>query len=191
MSHAQDHLIEFESPDAEVTAKLEEYAQTRDPLALMEAADAAALHDGEIPPDPLLALRLARQRVVGWLAILEIINEDLDADFNPEELPPSKVSPPPDASGTQLWPGVSPNEVKDPAARQAYIELIEQNRAAIANFVRALDLAEAQSVIIEMAERSLLDAHTTLGLPLAEISALTEAADIRPDDRAVLVAALS
>lgn len=176
--------------DTDVTAKLEEYERTRAPLTLNEAADAAALHDQESPPDPSLALQLARQRVAGWLTILEIINHDLPPGFDPEEPPEMTVSPPPDASGAQLPPGVSPNAVKDPAARQAYIEAIEQNRTRFAEHRRASKLAEAHEVILERAEPSILDAHTTLGLPLEEIRTLVESADLRSSDRTALLGAL-
>jgi hypothetical protein len=190
MSHAQAEPVEFASPDAGVMAKLEEYTRTKAPLALQQAADAAALHDEESPPDPSLALQFARQRVAGWLAILELINQELDTGFDPEEPPEMTVSPPPDTSGAQLPPGVSPKDVKDPAARQKYIEAIEQNRARLADYRRMSKLADAHEVIIERAEPSILDAHTTLGLSLDEIRALVQAADIRTDDRNSLLAAL-
>jgi hypothetical protein len=85
---------------------------------------------------------------------------------------------------------VNPNAITDPQARQANIAAIEQNRARIANYGRNAKLYQAHSVIIERAPPSIADAHRTLGLPIEEIAALLDAADISVADRTALLAPL-
>jgi hypothetical protein len=92
MSHSGTDPVEFSPPDPEVTEKLAEYDEVGSPLALKEAADAAALHDGRAPPDPSLGLALARQRVAGWAEILERLTRDIDPEFDPET-PPARGAP--------------------------------------------------------------------------------------------------
>lgn len=190
MSQTETASAGFTPMDPDVAEKLAEYDQNRMALALREAADAAALHDRQPAPDPELAHRLGRQRVAGWLAILAMINRDLPADFDPGHPATMHVSPPPSASGAQLPPGVSPNDVKDPAARQAYIAAIERNRQRLANFGAHAKLFEAHTTIIERAGPSILDAHQTLGLPVEEIAAMVEGANITPADKKALLAPL-
>ncbi len=177
-------------PDAEVSERLEEYDETRLPLALKQAADAAALHDGETPGDPASADALARQRVAGWLAILERVKRDLDPAFDPAKPPPRRVTPPPTASGAQLPPGALPDDLKDPAARQAYVAAMQQNADRITSFARDLKLHQAHAVVLERAPQSVADAHTSLGLPVEEIEAMIERADIQAADRDALTAGL-
>jgi hypothetical protein len=92
MSHSGTDPVEFSPPDPEVAEKLAEYDEVGSPLALKEAADAAALHDGRAPPDPSLGLALARQRVAGWAEILERLTRDIDPEFDPET-PPARGAP--------------------------------------------------------------------------------------------------
>jgi len=188
MSQATDAGLPLVEPEPDVAAKLAEYDTTREPLALKEAADAAALHDGQAPPNPSLALPLARQRVASWLAILARFKRDLDPTFNPNDKPVMRIRPPgPD--GLQYAPGVDPKDVKDPAMREAYIAAIEANRERIANFGRNAKLFEAHRIVLERARPSVADAHHTLGLPVEEINAMLLAADILPPDRDALRAA--
>jgi hypothetical protein len=177
--------------DAEVAEKLEQYDASGAPLALQEAADAAAAHDGATPPDPEAGLGLARQRVGGWLAILSRIDRDLEPGFDPSRAPPRRVEPPMGADGLQLPPGVKPEDVRDPAARAAYVQAMADNERRRAAFARQLQLHQAARAIAERAPPSVADAHTTLALPKQEIGGLIAAAPIRPQDRTALEAALA
>ena len=87
-------------------------------------------------------------------------------------------------------PGVNPDDIKDPEARQAYIAAIEQNRERMAAYRRNAELYRAHAVIIERAPPSIADAHQTLGLPIEEIAAMIAVADIATADRDLLLGAL-
>ena len=190
MSETDPAANEITPPDAAVSEKLAEYDESRAPLALKEAADAASLHDGQAAPDPAHADSLARQRLAGWLAILERLKRDMDPDFDPAKAPPRRVVPPPSKSGTQLPPGVNPEDVKDPEARRAYIAAIQQNAERTAAYARNAKLYQARAVIIDRAPASIADAHRTLGLPVAEAEAMITGADITDADKDALLAPL-
>jgi hypothetical protein len=177
------------APDLEVIDKLIDYDEHRDPTMLKQAADAAALHDRQASA-PDLALRLARQRVAGWLAILERLKRDEDPTFDLAHPPPRRVEPPLLSNGIQLPPGVDPEEIKDPAARRAYVDAIARNEERRAAFNRNAALARAHTSIMERAPASVADAHETLGLAVNEIVAAANAADIAPADRDALLAGL-
>jgi hypothetical protein len=189
MSQAVAAQAALADPDQEVADKLAEYDQTRLPLALKEAADAASLHDRQAPPDPALGHDLARQRVAGWLAIIERFKHDLDPTFDPSDKPSMNISPP-GKYGSQYAPGVNPKDVQDPAMRKAYIAAIEKNQERIANYATNAKLFQAHRVVMERAAPSIADAHTTLGLLSDEIAAMLAAADILPADRDALLAAV-
>ena len=176
--------------DPGVVEKLLEYDQTREPVLLKEAADAAALHDREMPADPSLALPLARARVGSWLAILRRFKRDADPAFDPAKIPPMHVAPPPLPSGAQLPPGVRPSDIKDPETRRAYIEAIEKNQVRLANFSRDSALYRARTVVLERAVGSIADARMTLGLPAAEAEAMMRGGEIDARDLQVLMGAL-
>jgi hypothetical protein len=180
---------EMAEPDAEVSEKLQQYDQTRLPLTLKEAADAAALHDGQAPPDPALGHALGRQRVAGWLAILAHLKRDLDPAFDPEDKPTVSVIPP-GKDGNQYAPGVNPKDVKDPVMREAYIAAIEKNDERIQSYSKNVKLFQAHRIIMERAAPSIADARTTLGLSPDEIVAMLNAADITQADRDALLHAI-
>jgi hypothetical protein len=190
MSHTSSGAAALEV-DPEVADRLGDYDTTRAPLALKEAADAAAAHDGQAPPDPALAADLAWQRLGGWLAILSRIFRDLPPDFDPASAPPRRVEPPIDADGVQLPPGVSPDSLNDPDARRAYIEAITQNEIRRASYARDFGLYQAAQAVVDRAPASIADTHASLGLPKEEIAAALAAAPIRPEDRAAIEAALT
>ena len=191
MSETDPAANEITPPDAAVSEKLAGRTMrvARKPLALKEAADAASLHDGQAAPDPAHADSLARQRLAGWLAILERLEAGYaDPDFDPAKAPPRRVVPPPSKSGTQLPPGVNPEDVKDPEARRAYIAAIQQNAERTAAYARNAALYQARAVIIDRAPASIADAHRTLGLPVAEAEAMITGADITDADKDALLA---
>jgi len=189
MSQSTAPQGEMAEPDAEVTEKLLQYDQTRLPLTLKEAADAAALHDGQAPPDPALGQALGRQRVAGWLAILERLKRDLDPAFDPKDKPTLNVMPP-GKDGNQYAPGVNPKDVKDPAMREAYIAAIEKNNERIESYAKNVKLFQAHRIIMERAVPSIADARSTLGLSAEEITAILKTADITEADRGTLLHAL-
>ncbi len=168
--------------DPAVAEKLADYDRTHTIEALKDAADAAALHDGEPTAD-------AHARLANWIAILARFSRDLDSDFDPDH-PPSMTIIPPGKFGSQYSPGVNPKDVKDPEMRAAYIEAIEKNRILLQNFGTNTKLHEAHEVILEHAANSIADAHQTLGLTNATADTMLATSPISASDRERLRSAL-
>ncbi len=177
------------APDADVEHKLADYDRSRSPEALSEAAEAAALHDGEPAADPEAGLGVARARVHDWVAVLFRFKRDMDADFDPNRKLTMNIVPP-GPTGNQYAPGVDPKDVKDPEMRRAYVEEIAKNQQRIKNFTVNLRLYQAHKAILEKAAQSVADAHQTLGMPAPEIAAMLNQAEILPGDRAAILAAV-
>ncbi len=174
--------------DPAVAEALAAYDASRQVAALRAAADAASLHDGEVPEDPAEAPLLARTRLAGWLAILARFRRDLEPDFNPED-PPARSLRPPGEAGLQYAPGVDPQAVKDPTLRRDYIAAIETHRERLARYGANVQMAKAHAAIRDRAAASIADAQRTLGLDRADIAAAIKGADLAPADRAALLAA--
>jgi hypothetical protein len=190
----QTEKADMSQPEAlpvekDVAAALASYDATRQVEALQEAADAAARDDGEAVAEPDAALARARARLGSWIAILSRFRRDLDPEFDPDH-PPSINIIPPGKYGDQYAPGVNPKDVKDPEMRREYIIAIEKNKERLANFGFMVKLNTAHAAARERAAASIEDAHTTLGLPAAEIASALGHADILPADRDALTAAV-
>ena len=177
------------APDPAVAHKLADYDRSRSPEALSEAAEAAALHDGEPAADPAAALATARTRVRDWIAVLSRFRRDMDPDFDPNRKLTMNIVPP-GPTGNQYAPGVDPKDVRDPEMRRAYVAEIAKNQERIKNFTANLRLYQAHKAIVEKAAQSIADAHQTLGMPATELSALLGQAEILPGDRAALLASV-
>ena len=173
-----------------VATPLASYDASHDVAALQDATDAAAREDGEALPDPAAALARARLRVANWTAILARFKRDLDPDFDPDHPPPLTVEPP-EVGGVQYPPGVRPSDIKDPKARREYETAIANNSERVQRFSAAVKLREAHEAILERAAESLRDAHETLALPVAELAAALDKADILPADRTTLRGAIA
>ncbi len=78
-----------------------------------------------------LAARRAAARM--WLKILAAIDEHLDPKFDPEDVPETKVVPPP-SGRIQPPPGVSPEAITDPRARAEYEAALKKNAEKIASY---------------------------------------------------------
>ena len=63
-----------------------------------------------------------------WLTIIQTIDKNIDAAFDPNDVPTLNVMPPPLKNGTQLWPGADPALIDDPKAREEYQKAIKANR---------------------------------------------------------------
>lgn len=71
-----------------------------------------------------------REQSLGlWLKLIRTIDGSLDPTFDPNDVPPLNVAPPPLKNGTKLWPGADPALIDDPKAREKYEKAIKENRA--------------------------------------------------------------
>lgn len=79
----------------------------------------------EIKPESRKLIRIKCLKL--WMELLQIIDQNIDPKFNPNEQPVLIISPP-EENGIQLRPGADPKLIKDPKLRQEYELAIEKNR---------------------------------------------------------------
>ena len=104
------------------------YVKEREPEHLREASielenvDLRRVHNKET------RLRQREQCLAAWLRLIQTVDSNLDPTFDPNDVPPLNVAPPPLKNGTKLWPGADPALIDDPKAREEYEKAIKENR---------------------------------------------------------------
>jgi hypothetical protein len=112
---------------ARAAAQLAEFEQKKEPLCLQEAADLLEGIDLAREADAMKRLVLRRETLETWLALVALIDENLDPDFDPQDLPSVGVDPP--RSGNVAYPpGADPKLIADPQARRQYEAALEKNK---------------------------------------------------------------
>ncbi len=79
--------------------------------------------------DPKTRTRRRSECLSEWLRLLQLLDRFLDPNFNPRDVPPKLVQPPPTRGGVVYPPGADPALIDDPNARAKYEKDIEVNRA--------------------------------------------------------------
>jgi hypothetical protein len=77
-------------------------------------------------PDQRQEARL--QTLVTWMVILARVDAAKDPNFDPDDMPVTKVMPPPKSGEPGYMPGVDPNQIRDPEQRAEYLRAIQENR---------------------------------------------------------------
>ena len=118
---------------ARAAAQLAEFEQKKEPLCLQAASDLLEGIDLAKEPEAMKRLGLRRETLQLWLALVALIDKNLDPDFNSKDLPSTSVAPPP--SGNLAYPpGADPKLISDPQARQRYEAAIKQNQQHAENY---------------------------------------------------------
>jgi hypothetical protein len=112
---------------ARAAAKLAEFEQKKEPLCLQEAADLLEGIDLAKEADAMKRLVLRRETLETWLALVALIDKNLDPNFNAQDLPSVSVAPPL-VGNTAYPPGVDPKAVSNPQARQQYEAALKKNK---------------------------------------------------------------
>lgn len=86
-----------------------------------------------------------------WLTLLQILDKNLDPNFNPEDVPSMSVVPP--ASGGVAYPaGADPSLISDPEARAEYEKAVAENRKKAINHRLQVQLRRVNERITPRAE---------------------------------------
>lgn len=112
---------------ARAAAKLAEFEQKKEPLCLQEAADLLEGIDLAKEADAMKRLVLRRETLETWLALVALIDKNLDPNFNAQDLPSTGVAPP-RVGNTAYPPGADPKLIADPQARQQYEAALKKNK---------------------------------------------------------------
>jgi hypothetical protein len=112
---------------ARAAAQLAEFEQKKEPLCLQAASDLLEGIDLAKETDAMKRLVLRRETLETWLALVALIDKNLDPNFNPKDLPSVSVIPP-RSGNVALPPGADPKLISDPQARQQYEAALKKNK---------------------------------------------------------------
>ncbi len=112
---------------AQAAAQLAEFEQKRDPFCIQNASDLLEKIDLATEQDGMKRLVLRRETLETWLALVAILDQNLDPRFNPEVKPSVSVMPP-RVGNVAYPPGVDPKQITDPQARQQYEAELKKNK---------------------------------------------------------------
>lgn len=104
-----------------------QFAETGDPATLQRAAELLEQMDLRAADGLAGRRELRRGALDAWVSLLNIIDDKLDPEFDPDDLPAVSVQPQP-AGGVQFPPAVDPEAITDRLVRQEYQKAIEENR---------------------------------------------------------------
>jgi hypothetical protein len=112
---------------ARAAAQLAEFEEKKEPLRLQEAADLLEGIDLAKEADAMKRLVLRRETLETWLALVALIDKNLDPNFNPQDVPSVSVIPP-RVGNVAYPPGADPKLIGDPQARQQYEAALKKNK---------------------------------------------------------------
>jgi len=104
------------------------YSSEREPESLREASIELENVDLRKVHDRSVRIKQREQCLDLWLRLVQTIETNLDPTFDPTDVRPLNVAPPPLKNGTKLWPGADPALIDDPKAREEYEKAIKENR---------------------------------------------------------------
>jgi lipoprotein-anchoring transpeptidase ErfK/SrfK len=146
---------------ARAAAQLAEFEQKKEPFCLQAASDLLERIDLAKEADAMKRLTLRRETLETWLALLALIDRNLDPNFNPQDLPSTGVAPP-RVGNVSYPPGADPKVIADPQARQRYEEALKQNTQKAENYRIQTWLKRFDESISPKAERFVRMSYTTV-----------------------------
>jgi lipoprotein-anchoring transpeptidase ErfK/SrfK len=146
---------------ARAAAQLAEFEQKKEPFCLQAASDLLERIDLAKEADAMKRLALRRETLETWLALVALIDRNLDPNFNPQDLPSTGVAPP-RVGNVSYPPGADPKVIADPQARQRYEEALKQNTQKAENYRIQTWLKRFDESISPKAERFVRMSYTTV-----------------------------
>lgn len=125
--------------------------------------------------------------VILWVKIVNLIDENLPADFDPENTVPMKVQPDPGKDGIGYTPGTDPLSIKDPIERAAYEKKIKDNRKAQALYQLNLQLSHINRPISNAMSRFIVLAYQNNEADQKEIKTVIDTTVKRADRKETLL----
>jgi hypothetical protein len=113
--------------------RLEEFERTHSVEALSNAVQAL---EGIEKTEPSQAppLEVRSRGALAWVTLFRHIDQYLDPNFDPNDVPSVNVIPPATSKGVKYPSGVDPKAISDAKARKKYSELLNQNRAKLEQY---------------------------------------------------------
>jgi hypothetical protein len=122
----------------------------------------------------------ARRKIAKlWLDILASIDRNLDHNFDPNNPPPERVTPP--SSGAVSYPtGIDPKSISDPAARAQYEAALAENRRKTAQYRLQVKLRRIDPTAARYSDRFFSTQFTSAPQDEREFDSLLHAVKLSP-----------
>ena len=159
---------------AEAKSKIERYEKDREPEHLRQAALALQNVDLKAETEWLLKAQTRLTCLTYWVTILQLLDYNLEPDFDPNEIIPMNVIPPHDNSIERLPSGADPKLIKDPKARADYEQKIEANRLKQQIFRAQTQLHRLKDYLPACAKRFIAANYTSIEIDRLELNAAIE-----------------
>jgi hypothetical protein len=96
-----------------------------------------------------------RDAATRWLSALRRLDEEVDGDFDPDDVPLVNVPVP----GENLPAGVAPEHVSDPALRREYERTVQRNAEHAVRYLRQVELRRLREHYRPVATRAIVDSY--------------------------------
>jgi hypothetical protein len=137
------------------------FEKEKEPETLREAGMELEDVDLRRVHDMTLRHKQRNEALEMWLTIIQTLDNNLDANFDPDNVPQMSVMPPRTKSGVQYPPGVAPDMIDDPKAREEYEKAVQDNRAKQEAYLLQHQLRELNETIPPKVESFIRDAFTS------------------------------
>jgi hypothetical protein len=175
----------------EAEAHVKEFETEREPERLREAYMALENVSLSEEQDRVARAELRESCLSSWLRLLEVQDRFLDPAFNPKDVPPRLIQPPPTSGGVVYPPGADPTLIDDPVARTKYEDAVAANRAKLENYRLQVHLHRLDERLTPRAEAFIRDAYTSDPRDQAELRTALDQIITHPPRKAALSKLLS
>ena len=144
--------------DQQVAEKFAEFEKKQDPTFIYEALDSIEAAESKMPPGDTDARKQALSRRLDFFAALD---RNIDPNWDPKNVPPQGVAPPPSSQGIVYGSGeVDPASISDPQERAKYIQALKENKTEIQRYSVQFELRRIDERAMRFVERLLADRYT-------------------------------
>jgi hypothetical protein len=162
--------------EQQVNEKFAEFEKTRDPVFVYEILDSIEAAESAMPQGDVAARKLAVSRRLRFFAALD---HNIDPSWNPKDVPPHGVPPPPGWHGMVYSSGeVDPEKIPDAEVRAKYVEALKANKAAQQHYSVQLQLRRIDERAMRFFERFLIDRYSNTEQDLQEFEGLLAASPV-------------
>jgi hypothetical protein len=114
---------------------------------------------------------MRRARTIRWLRALQRVADEIDKNFDFNDLPELNIAPPP---GAKVSAGAAPGHISDPKVRAQYEAAIANNKRKAETLTRQLQLRQMLKTIAPEAEQFIIRAYSRPPFNLAELKDLLD-----------------
>ena len=152
-------MTENEKHLKEAQKKVKEFETKKESERLREAY--ISLENVYLPQeyDAATRTRLRRDSLMLWLEMIRLLDENIDVEFNSDDVPKTVIQPPPSANGAVYSPGADPSKIDNPTDRAEYEKAIAANRAKAENYRLQTHLRRLNEQIPPRAETFIRDSY--------------------------------